>query len=492
MNRIILVITLLSGALAHAQIPVDNFSRDFGEFVREQLQSWNVPSVAVSVVKDGKLVLAEGYGYRDPENKKPADGDTQYAIGSCSKAFTATTIGILVDQGKLQWDSKVVDLIPGFVLKDPIANAQLTPVDMLSHRSGLPRHDGAWYGTNFTREELIHNLRHLEPSAEFRERFQYNNLMFMTAGYVVEHVSGKTWEAFTQEHLLDPLGMTRANFSVEEMARDPNHALPFEQEDGKNERVPYRGIDAVGPAGSINASAREMANWMLLNLGEGEFDGKRIIEAATLQRIHLAHTALPRPYDEPEFGPVSSCLGWGVSSYRGQVILTHSGGIDGYRSTVWLLPNAELGITILNNVGGPPINNILVYRAIDLLLGMEPIDWASKRREEFEQQQAAQEEDKPVGGTRPTHALVDYAGEYVNPGYGSVTIVNQGPDFNFTFHTFSSTLKHWHYNVFTIADTQYEDTKVTFHVNEDGAINSLAIDLESSVGPIVFERKKKE
>ena len=474
-----------------AQTPGD-FPDQFKAFAEEQLAQWNAISVAVSIVKDGKVILAEGYGQRDPEAGLAANGNTLYAIGSCSKAMTATAVGILVDQKKLTWDSKAADLIPGFQLRDPTATALLTPVDMLSHRSGLPRHDSAWYGTNFTRRELIQNLRFLEPSAELREVFQYNNLMYMAAGVLVEEVSGQSWEAFTQEHILNPLGMKRANFSVTAMQKDDNHALPYEQRQGKNERVDFRSIDAVGPAGAINASAREMANWMLLNLGEGEFADQRLIEAGTLQKIHMAHTAIPQPTIDPELGPASYCLGWSVSSYRGHLTLGHSGGIDGFRALVWLLPHQELGITVLTNLGGTPITNIMAYRAADLLTGLEPMDWAAKRKQEIEERRTAQEaeeEDKPVPGTKPTHALADYQGTYNHAGYGSVEIGVQGEQLHMTFHTFKIPLKHWHFDTFSATETVYEDTKLNFQTGEDGSIASLSITLEGAVDPIVFKRQ---
>jgi CubicO group peptidase (beta-lactamase class C family) len=234
---------------------------DFDTIVEKGLKSLNNPGVAVAIVKDDEVIFAKGFGYRDVENKTPMTADTLLAIGSASKAFTTFTMGTLVDEGKLEWNTPVREYIPWFRLYDPFATERLTPRDLVTHRSGLPRHDAMWYN-NYTasREEFVRRLAYLKPSADLRERFQYNNLMFLTAGYLIEVLTEKTWEDAVRARVLAPLEMKRTNFSVVDSQKDTDHALPYREHKDKIEKIPFRDITNIGPAGSINSSVNEMSH----------------------------------------------------------------------------------------------------------------------------------------------------------------------------------------------------------------------------------------
>ncbi len=248
----------------------------FDEIVAKGLAQLKVPGAAIAVVKGQEIVLAKGYGLRDLESKLPVTADTLMAIGSSSKAFTAYTLGALVDQGKVEWDKPVRTYIPWFRLYDADAGDRLTPRDLVTHRSGLPRHDLVWYNNKTaTREQLVRRLAHLPPTADLRERWQYNNLMFLTAGYLVETMTGQSWEESVRALVFGPLGMARSNFSVVESQKDRDFALPYAERDGKLTKLPFRDITLVGPAGSINSSANEMARWVTVHVNGGKLGDSR-------------------------------------------------------------------------------------------------------------------------------------------------------------------------------------------------------------------------
>ena len=242
----------------------------FPNFIEKARKALKVQGTAIAVIKENEVVHCQGYGLRDVKNNLPVDADTIFAIGSSSKAFTTLGMGILVDQGKLDWDKPVREYIPTFKLYDAFATDRMTPRDLVCHRSGLPRHDLMWYGTAKSRKEILDRLQYLEPNKDFRTYLQYQNLMFMTAGYLIEVVSGKTWEEFTRSEIFARLGMTRSNCSVEDTKMLQNYSLPYSEEKKKVKETPFRNIDTIGPAGSINASLNDMIQWAMLHLNDGK------------------------------------------------------------------------------------------------------------------------------------------------------------------------------------------------------------------------------
>ena len=254
----------------------------FDTVVEQFIADWDIPGAAVCVVKDGAVVHSKGYGTRDLADQLPVTPETQFAIGSASKAFTCLTMGILVDQGKLDWDTRVGEIIPEFRLHDPVATERMTARDLVIHNSGLPRHDLAWYGSPRSRYALLDALRHLPPTHDFRSFMQYQNLMYMTAGIVVGRVSGQTWEAFAAEQIFKPLAMDESNFSVAEMTARANRSLAFHKAGETVSAIPYRNIDNVARAGSINSSVVDMAQWLRLHLGHIE----GVVSKETLAELH--------------------------------------------------------------------------------------------------------------------------------------------------------------------------------------------------------------
>jgi CubicO group peptidase (beta-lactamase class C family) len=471
----------------------------FDEIVERGLKELNVPGAAVAVVKDDEVILAKGYGFRDVENKTPMTADTILAIGSATKAFTTFAMGILVDGGKLEWDKPVRNYISWFRLYDTFAGERLTPRDLVTHRSGLPRHDLTWYNNyEATREEFVRRLAYLPPTADIRVKFQYNNLMFLTAGYLVEVLTGKKWEDAVRTHVFDPLGMKRSNFSVEDSQKDADFALPYREREGKIEKIPFRNISNIGPAGSINSSVNEMSHWLLVHLNAGKFGEKQILNPQTIEDMHLAHMPTGGTPSIPEVTPADYGMGWFVDTYRGHRRVHHGGNIDGFSALVSMLPRDGLGVVVLVNKNGSALTELLVRHAYDLVLEAGPKDWigdAAKEKaagEEVAEEARKKKEIRRKPGTKPAHEFEEYAGDYFNPGYGDLKVFLKNGEIFFTYNGITTPLEHWHYETFNgkrADDPTFENMKLTFRTDVNGNVARMEAPFEPTLDDIVFEKK---
>ncbi len=477
--------------------------KGFDTFVTKTMEEWKVPGLGISIVKDGKVIFSKGFGFRDVKKGLKVTPKTLFAIGSCSKAFTAVTMGILVDEGKLDWDKPVREYLPSFKLKDPFATEGMTPRDLVCHRSGLPRHDSMWYNSSATRKELFDRLQYLEPSRDFRTTYQYQNLMFMTAGYMVGRITGTTWEKFVQNRIFGPLGMNDSNFSVEDSKKAPDFALPYMEKEDKVIEIPFRNIDTVGPAGSINSNVIDMTDWLLLNLEKGKFGEKQIISEESLREIHSPQMISSKSYKYDESFYSTYGMGWGITSYRGHLMLSHGGGIDGFTARVTFMPRDNIGMVIFTNMSGTPLPVIVAYNAYDRLLGLDQIPWNKRIKDQIDKAKEEAEKAKKEKGkdrklnTKPSHPLGDYAGDYEHPGYGVVAIKKEGDRLKGVFNSISFDVKHYHYDIFEMSNEFLDMTqKVSFFTDNKGNISSLSVQLEDSVEAIVFtkmpEKKMKE
>ena len=471
----------------------------FDETVPEAMKKFDVPGMAIAVVKGKEVIYAKGFGYRDTEKQLPVTADTLFAIGSSTKAFTTFVLGTLVDEGKIEWDKPLRSYIPWFRLANESMGERLTPRDLVTHRSGLPRHDLVWYNNSgATRKWLVERLAFLEPSADLREKFQYNNLMFLTAGYLSEVITGKTWEENVRERILDPLGMARTNFSVLDSQKDQDFAQPYRRKAGKTEKMPFRVISNLGPAGSINSSINEMSKWVIMQLNGGQFQGKKLANAATVQDMHLAHMPTGATPQLPGISPADYGMGWFTQNYRGHELVEHGGNIDGFSANVVLLPQDDIGMVILTNMNGTSLRDLIAFVIADRLLELKSIDWIGQGAARRAIAEAAAEEGQKkkevtrVQGTHPSHRLDDYTGDYENPGYGPLKVQLSGDRLQVTFNGITTPLEHWHYDTFNgakSADPTFEDTKFSFATDTRGFISGVAAPLEPSVREIVFTKK---
>jgi CubicO group peptidase (beta-lactamase class C family) len=471
----------------------------FDSFVNQAIKAWEVPGLALAIVKNGQIILLQGFGFRDVEGKLPVTPKSLFAIGSCTKAFTTFVMGTLVDEGKLDWDAPVRNYIPEFGMYDKAATELITPRDLVTHRSGLPRHDMVWYNATISRKQIVDRLPYLEPSETFRSKFQYNNIMFMTAGYLIERVTGKSWEDTVRLRIFEPLGMTGSNFSVKDSQKAADFAKPYEDRDDKVVEIPFRDISNAGPAGSINSNAEDMARWLIIHTQKGKIDGKQVISAAVLADIQAPHMTTGALQQRPEIAPAGYGLGWSVDDYRGHRRVAHGGGIDGFTTMTTVFPEDGLGLIAVANMSGTALPEMVTRHAADRLLGLSTIDWSGEELGKKAKNKAASKEAKSKKdtvrrpGTTPAHPLAEYAGDYENPGYGVVKIALRDDKLTFTYNGIEAPLGHWHYEVFSALknpkDPAFEDEKVQFQTNVKGYVDSLAVAFEPRVKPIVFTIK---
>lgn len=490
--------------LLPAQTPVDQRLNGLDTFVERVLKDWKAPGISIAVVEKDQIIYAGGFGYRNYEKQLPVTEYTGFAIGSCTKAFTAAMLGMLVKEGKVDLDKPVRNYLPELKFKNEYTNAHATLRDMMSHRTGLPRHDYSWYGSTASRHELLERIQYLEPSAELREKYQYNNFMFMAQGIVIEKLTGKSWEDNLRERILQPLGMTHTHASVLELEQTADHALAYATENFEIRAIPFRNIDAIGPAGSINSCARDMANWLLVWINDGHFNGKEIIPSGFRLQAMTAQMAtgggLPGK-ENPDLHTGAYGLAWGISSYRGHYRVEHGGGIDGFITSTCFFPSDSLGIFVVSNQGGPTssVRNFIADRMLglsyrnwsDLLLGDrmtgDSLARISPNVDSLNQ----------IVDTRPSHGRDDYNGTYENKGYGLIKIFTENDtswiDYNEAGKRTKSYLEHYHYDIFRIRSIEEKNSqknapKISFQTDNKGAIAALKVQMEPSVDDIVFEK----
>ena len=467
------------------------------------MKQFKVPGVSIAIIKDNRIVLARGYGYRDIAKQLPVTSKTLFAIGSVTKSFSVTMLGTLVDEGKLDWDTPVRDYYPSFRMHDPVATDEMTMRDLVTHRSGLPRHDLVWYTQDIGREELIARLRYLEPNKPFRSTYQYNNLMFMTAGFLGGKIAGGTWEEAVRKRVLDAIGMPGTNFSVEDSQKSPDYAEPY-RKDRKTQvvaKIPFYVQNAVGPAGEINSDADDLARYMLFHLNLGSIEGRQILSRNNALQMQTPQMAIPGEASFKEFGASSYGLAFSITTYRGHTLVHHGGAIDGFITSFKFLPSDHAGVIVMANLDHTGLPEAIANSVLDRLLGLGPVAWPQRLLAIEKQGEEAEEAAEHQGytgqkpGTHPSHDLKDYGGEFSHPAYGHVTIApgdaSKAQVLELTLNRISRPLEHFHYDTFQIPANpkdEFEKRKVTFNTDLKGDVSSLSIPLEPTVDPIVFTR----
>lgn len=479
---------------------------ELDSYIEEVREAWRVPGLAIAIVQNDEIVYMKGFGKRDIARDLPVTPDTIFVGASTTKAFASASVGLLVDDGMLSWDDPVQDYLPTFNIADKATGAQITLRDMLSHRTGMPRHDSVWYNNStLSRADLLQRLPHLESSAPLRSKWQYNNMMYMMAGHVVETTVGKQWEQFTAERLFKPLGMTRTNFSIAEMERDPNHARAYTlDDDQKVVAIPLRPVDFIGPAGSINGSVRDYANWTKLHLNGGMFEGEQIISKNAIEATHFPVLPVGGKPEFPDFSPTLYAMGWFVDTYRGHTRVQHGGNLDGATARVTLFPNLKMSVVTFVNMEASPLPGHLSLDVLDRVAQLTPHNWSRKmiaRRNiaESATSEAAERLDElRVPDTQPAHATTAYAGTYSDAGYGDWTFAAQ-PDGSLsgTYNQMTAKFSHWHFEQFKgealkEEDDVLDDLVVKFVTDLHGRVSGVEIVMDQSVPPIEFKLRADE
>jgi len=474
----------------------------FDAYMEQTLKDWNTPGIGVGIVVNDKLVFAKGYGYRDYEKKLPFTPKTMCPIASNSKLFTAVAAGMLVEEGKLTWDKPIRQDVPSIQFYNNDLNNNVTLRDMLSHRTGVTRHDLIWFKSDFNRKELFEKLKYLEPQQPMRETFLYNNLMFSAVGYVIELKSGKTWELFVRERIFTPLDMPTSTYTIADMLKQPDVGVPFREKRDSFElyKIPYyEDTEGVAPAGAVISNIDELSHWLIALMNDGKYNGKQILPASVVKATIQPAIALPNTLGEalgywellnPAYG-----MGRQTASYRGKLLTFHGGDLPGFHSQVSFMPNDKIGVIVFV-IGdhSAPLYNVVSYNVYERLLGMDQTPWSKRRLEQRLANKKAGTEARAKAGadrvpdTKPSHPLVDYAANYENPAYGILKIGLQGDQLQFGFHEFKFPMSHFHYDRFdTPDDEQYGKFSVNFRTNPQGDISAAVISLDEA--EVVFNRK---
>jgi CubicO group peptidase (beta-lactamase class C family) len=455
----------------------------------DTLRFWKVPGMAVAIVRDDKVIYLNGVGVRQKGKPEPVTPDTVFPIGSVTKAFTATAIGLLIDDGKASWDDPVRKHVPFFRLADPLADRDVTLRDLLSHRTGIARHDNLWYRAPWSIEETVRRMGQLQPSAPFRSTYLYNNIAYIASGLAVSSASGSPWQEFVRRRLCEPLNMRQVVFTRSEILQTPDHAMPHHAE-GSDVVSPidfYDDDKQIRASGSIKTCARDLANWARLQLSDGVFEGKRVISARVLAETHTPQIVAPL---DPELArlagttQVSYGLGWRIYDYRGQPVLDHGGAVDGFRARVLLLPRKRIGVVLLANLDVLEMLWATGNRLADHLLELPPVSWNTHYREQLDRQEEAarKEQERRLRSrrpnTRPSRELDAYAGSYHEPAYGTVQVTVDEKDKNRLKLSWSSWiigLEHFHYDTFLYHGLgKPGQDLVTFALRSDGAVGTLS------------------
>jgi CubicO group peptidase (beta-lactamase class C family) len=481
----LLLIMLFSAHLVTAQ---DAPLQGFDDYVNKARADWNVPGLAIAIVKDNKVVFARGYGVRKLGDPTPVNEHTMFGIGSTTKAFTAAALAMLVDEGKIKWDDRVTKYLTDFQLYDAYVTREITIRDLLCHRSGLDRGDQLWDGTSLDSKEILRRIRYQKPSWSFRAHFGYNNIMFLAAGQIIPAVTGKSWADFVRERILVPLGMIQTSTSVTALKNFENVAMPHAKASNKIEPIARWVNDNVAPAGSIYSSVSDMAQWLRLQLGQGSYEDKKLLSLGAIEEMQKPQMIIAdeegATLSAPDAHFLSYGFGWFLNDYHGRKIVRHGGNIDGMTAIVGMIPEEHLGVVILTNLSANDLPTALMYRIFDAYLGLPAKDWSARLlavQRIFEirkQSEMKSVEESRVKNTKPTLPLAQYAGAYWNDMYGEAKIIEQQGQLRFSYSkTYSGELEHWNYDTFHLkwANPALGDTFVTFTLKADGQVDEMKV-----------------
>jgi CubicO group peptidase (beta-lactamase class C family) len=481
---------------------------DLDAYVASSMKTFEVPGMAVAIVKDGKILVAKGYGVRKLGDPAPVDEFTMFAIGSNTKAFTTAALATLVDAGKLSWDDPVYQRLPGFVMYDPYVSHEMTIRDLLAHRSGMGLGEGDllfWPHSTYARDEIIYKLRFMKPASSFRSHYAYDNLLYMTAGQIIPAVTGTSWDDYVTQHIFGPLGMTHSTVSNTTLKPGDDYASPHSALSGKLQVIPMEALDNAGPAGAIHSSAADMAKWVQLQLNRGKFAGHegRLFSEQRCKEMWSPQTILPTNDPPPPLAGLKAnfadyALGFALRDYRGRKLVGHTGGVGGFVSRVMLVPEENLGVVVLTNAEQDGAFDAILYHLLDYYFHLPSTDWiAAFRAQEIGEEKEAEETMKKAEGARaadskPSLPLEKYVGVYNDAWYGPITIRMETGGLVITFDhtpTMIGDLQHWQHDTFKAhwRVRTIEDAFITFSLNPDGTIDSARMAAVSPLADFSFD-----
>ncbi len=465
-----------------------DFKTNLDSYIKKAAKDWDIPGLAVALVKDGQVEYMKGFGVKELGKDESVDENTLFSVASNTKAFTAAAVGILVQEGKLSWDDPVIDHLPDFQMYDPEVTRKITIRDFLCHRSGLGLWAGdlTWWDSAYDRDEVIRRMRYQKPAADLYEKYIYCNLGYLVAGELVAKVSGITYDEFIKTHFFDKLEMSRSLTTVSGLAQMENVAIPHSMVDGELAPISQLNVDNCAPAAAVVTSVNDLSKWVKLQLANGVYDGERILEQEIVEETRKPHSIINlSKWSKENLNPFTNlsayALGWRVYDYRGEFVVEHTGGLDGMLSYVGFIPEQNVGVILVTNSDQHDLQNCLPKYLFDRLLDVDDeTDWsakylkinkANKKRREEEKSKAKEKIEK----TEPTSALEEYCGEYISEIYGtaSVTMENNKLKVTLSAHPgFIGLMSHLYYNTFTAEWNHrlWRESNVYFGFNGHGKV----------------------
>jgi CubicO group peptidase (beta-lactamase class C family) len=507
-NKILFLVLSCFITLNHSSaqnIQVDSLDT----FINQLIKDFDVPGLSIGIVKDNSVIYSKGFGTKKIKTDNAVNKNTLFAIGSITKSFTALSLGILVDEGKINWDDKVVNYLPYFEMYDPYVTANFTIRDLLTHRSGLKDVSGGtlWYHSDLSRKDIIKNFKHLEPVSGFRDKPAYQNIMYMAAGEIVRKVAGKEWDSFLKERVFNKLEMSNSTSISSVRESSKNLAQPhIWNENYDKVSIKQEKMDNLAAAGSIYSSANEMNNYMRLLLNDGVFEQNTIVSKEVLNEIFTPQTLYP--IRNPPFGNEFSSygFGWWLTPIDGHKVIEHSGGVDGMSANLFMVKDLNIGVVILTNEAEDPATFLLSAKIMQMIFNDESFDLydriKSNRDIRLEGDKNTPVEKKKIKDTKPSLATELYAGVYRDEMYGKINIkqLNEKElEIEFSHSPiFKGKLKHWHFDTYQIdwQDIRVPNGYLTFNFNSDREIIGFEIDqdnlLDVDFGELNIKRLKED
>ena len=478
-------------------------------FVNQLIEDFDVPGLSIGIVQNDSIIYLKGYGTREIRTDNRVDENTLFAIGSISKSFTALTLGILVDEGKIKWDDKVVTYLPYFELYEPYVTANFTIRDLLTHRSGLKDVSGGtlWYHSDLSRVDIIKNFKYLEPVSGFREKPAYQNIMYMAAGEIVREVTGQEWDSFLKESVFNKLGMSNSTSISSVRESNKNLAQPhIWNESYDKESIEQEKMDNLAAAGSIYSSANEMNNYMRFLLNDGVFEQDTIVSKEVIDEIFTPQIIYP--ISNPPFGNEFSSygFGWWLSPIDGHKVIEHSGGVDGMSANLFMVKDLNIGVVILSNSSKEPATFLLKAKLMEMIFEDTSFDIYERvkviRTKRLDGYKNAPNLKVRIDDTQPSLDAALYTGVYSDKMYGKITIKQLKEnelEISFTHSSvFKGKLKYWHFDTYQIDwyDIRVPNGYLTFNFNSDREIIGFDIDqdnlLDVDFGELTIKRLKKD
>jgi CubicO group peptidase (beta-lactamase class C family) len=506
MKKILFLIFVIASLQSFSQTDsIPSFVKDsLDNYVNRALTDWQIPGIAVCVIKNGKVVVMKGYGVKDYDTKEKVNENTLFMIGSNSKAFTATALAMLDADKKLSLDDKVTKWIPEFKLDNQAAGEQVIIRDLLCHRIGFRTFQGdfTYWTSNLTRSEVIEKMSHIKATYPFRTTWGYTNAAFLTAGQIIPKATGMQWEEFVKARIFDPLDMKNTLALSKDFPNAPNKCSPYTMAEGKLVKIPFCYIDNLAPAGSIGSSINDMSHWIIMQLDNGRYDGQQVVPASAIAQTRTPNSILGNGgalYNEGHFSLYG--LGWGLQEYCGRKIVSHTGGVNGFVTSVTLIPEEKLGIIVFTNSDQNEFYEALKWEIMDAYFG-KPYRNYSRVYFGFYKQNfnAEQKKDQMLKDSVAMHLKTElplnaYEGNYFNDVYGNMSVVLENGELRMKFShhpNMYAKLESLGGDRFyaTFTDPEFSKAVFPFHV-ENGKVKSVTVKVADFVEFNPYEFTKK-